>query len=384
VAVRRLSWGDVWRRRLARHFLLDPAPRDRLGEVAGAVCGVHAQMMPSAEISLGLRVAGATRSDLRTELWERRSLVKTYGLRGTVHLFPTAELPLWLAALRANPEPQRSLPEERTLDPAQEKAVVEAIADALDGRPLTRDELEAEVARRVGDWALEPGLPAFGGTWPRWVPGIGAAARAGVLCFGPNRGNKVTYLRVDQWVGTSGPVDGAQALTEVLRRFLVAYGPATHREFARWFRTDERAAAAMVRSLDTEVEEVDVEGWRGWLPAADEPAPDAAGSVRLLPHFDCYVVGAHPRARFLPPVWAERGLPSGTAAQLPVLLVDGAVGGLWHRRRAGRRLEITVEPFGRLTARQRREVAAEADRVGAILEASVTVTFGPVPARPHL
>jgi len=388
VVTRRLSWGEVWGRRLARHFLVEPAPRERLVDVVGAVCGIHAQVMPSAEISLGLRVAGCARADLRTELWERRSLVKTYGLRGTVHLFPAGELPLWLAAVAANPEPARSRPPEGALDPAQEKAVVEAIADALDGQRLTRDGLEAEVARRVGSWAVEPGQPAFGGTWPKWMTGIGAAARAGVLCFGPNEGNKVTYVRLDQWVDLPGVVDGTQALTEVLRRFLAAYGPATHQEFARWFHMEERAAADLFRSLRTEVMEVDVEGWRAWLPAADtadEPAsPAAGGSVLLLPHFDCYVVGAYPRERFLPAVWAERGLPRGTASQLPVLLVDGVVGGLWHRRRTGRKLEITVEPFGRLTAAQRRAVEAGADRIGAILQTAVTLAFGPVPARPHL
>ena len=73
----------------------------------------------------------------------------------------------------------------------------------------------------------------------------------------------------------------------------------------------------------------------------------------------------------------------GTAATLPVLL-DGVVGGLWHRRRSGRQLEITVEPFGRLTTGQRRQVQAEAERVGAVLEAPVIAAFDPVPARPHL
>src|SRR6266545_5276863 len=78
--MRSLSWDQVlvWRRR--RHRLVEPAPADRLVQVAGAVCGIHAQVMATAELSLGLRVAGATRQDVRQELWERRGLVKTYGL----------------------------------------------------------------------------------------------------------------------------------------------------------------------------------------------------------------------------------------------------------------------------------------------------------------
>jgi hypothetical protein len=104
--MRSLTWNQVLARRLQRHRLLEPAPADALVRVAGAVCGIPAQVMASAELSLGLRVAGVTRREVRDELWQRRSLVKTYGSRGTVHLFPAEELPLWTAALRANQPPE--------------------------------------------------------------------------------------------------------------------------------------------------------------------------------------------------------------------------------------------------------------------------------------
>lgn len=382
---RRLTWDEVWGRRLARHFLAEPAPAGAIVEVAGALCGVHAQLMASAEVGLGLRVAGATRADLRAELWERRGLVKTYGLRGTLHLFPAAEMPLWLAALRAVPEPNRSL----ALRPSELDTLIDAIAGALDGRQLTRDELGAEVAGRVGDWATRPGQQSFGGgNPPLWTVAIAPAARAGVLCFGPSQGSRVSYVRLDQWIDLGPPVDTEEALTEVLRRFLAAYGPATAREFARWFNADEKHAARLFDALGGEIEPVDVDGWRGWLPAADEvggAAPLAAGSVHLLPHFDCYVVGAHPRARFMHPEWTDRGLTRGTASTLPVLLLDGVLAGLWHRHRTGRRLDVTVDPFTPLGTRQRAQVEAEAARIAAILEtATSTVHFGPVNTNPHL
>ena len=79
--MRSLTWNQVMALRLQRHWLLEPAPPDRLVQVAGAVCGIHAQVMATAELSLGLRVAGVTRLQVRQELWERRRLVKTYGLR---------------------------------------------------------------------------------------------------------------------------------------------------------------------------------------------------------------------------------------------------------------------------------------------------------------
>jgi hypothetical protein len=75
--MRSLTWDQVLAWRLRRHWLVEPAPADRLVAVAGAVCGIHAQVMATAELSLGLRVAGVTRRDVRLQLWERRGLVKT-------------------------------------------------------------------------------------------------------------------------------------------------------------------------------------------------------------------------------------------------------------------------------------------------------------------
>lgn len=386
--MRSLTWGQVLEFRLRRHFLAEPAPSERLVDVVGAVCGIHAQVMPAAELSIGLRVAGVSRREVREELWERRSLVKIAGLRGTLHLFPTAAVPLWLAALRANPVPDadRDL-EIMGIDAARMDAMIGAVAEALDDRCLSRDELGEEVVRRVGAWAAEETFPAFGGRWPRWRLAVARASGNGVICFGPSRGNRVTFVRLDQWVGAGDQVDGAGALAEVLRRYLRAYGPATHLEFAQWF----RMAPAAARELAGELEEVDVEGHRAWLPAADAGArwPAPSGTLRLLPHFDCYAVGGYPRDVLIPPdvqaTAAGRGLRRADLGRpVPALLLDGAVAGVWQRRRAGRRLEVTVEPYQPLDARQRRQLEAEAARIGEILEAEATLTIGTIDVRPHL
>src|SRR6266704_1985232 len=77
--------------------------RSRAGAVAGQLCGAHAQVLSAAEFSIGRRIAGATRADVQRALWQERSLVKTFGPRGTIHLLPTADLPLWTGALSALP-----------------------------------------------------------------------------------------------------------------------------------------------------------------------------------------------------------------------------------------------------------------------------------------
>jgi hypothetical protein len=137
-------------------------------DVVADVCGIHAQVAASVELSLGVRVDDLTRSDVRSALWQDKSLVKTYGLRGTLHVFPSHELALWLAALRARgPRRPPTANELDALPPARRDEMLQAISAALADGPLTRDELGAEIGRRVGTWATEEVFPAFTGRWPR-------------------------------------------------------------------------------------------------------------------------------------------------------------------------------------------------------------------------
>ncbi|TMC36085.1 MAG: winged helix DNA-binding domain-containing protein, partial [Chloroflexi bacterium] len=80
MTVRKLTWRGIIARRLARHHLSKPAPRAKLVDVVAEVCGIHAQVMPSAELSLGLRIADFRKRDLDSALWETRVLVKAYGI----------------------------------------------------------------------------------------------------------------------------------------------------------------------------------------------------------------------------------------------------------------------------------------------------------------
>ncbi len=152
-----LSWEQIRRRRLARSHLLARAPRERLVDVVRDVCGVQAQVTAAAELAISARIDGVTQADVRTALWEQRSLVKTWTVRGTLHLHPADDLPIWAAATRAVGPPWY---EAYGLDASQGAAVLDAIGDALDGRCLLRDELAEKVAQRVGEWAGERSAPA--------------------------------------------------------------------------------------------------------------------------------------------------------------------------------------------------------------------------------
>jgi hypothetical protein len=363
--------------RLDRHGLAT-SRADGLVDVVGAMCGAHAQVMSAAELSVGLRMSAGTRVAVRDALWVDRELVKTYGPRGTVHLLPARDLPMWTVALSSVPRSANQFSESVRLTPDQHELVVDAIGRALTGVELTVDELGDAVVGEVGAWAGDLVMPAFGALWPRWRQAVTDAAYRGVLCFGADRGRKVTYTNPLVAAGPSTEV----AVAELLRRYLYAYGPATPYQFAQWLAAPRRWAVEVFESADWLVP-VELDGAVAWLAADDVVMPaEPPSGLRLLPYFDAYVVGSHPR-ELLFPGSADRALANGQAGTFPVVLVDGVVAGVWHQRRVGRKLDVTVELSGRLTAGRRRELDEQVARVGEILEAAPRLTIGPVIVGAH-
>jgi len=383
-ALPRVSWAAVWARRLERHALSEPVQGTRPADIARTICGAHAQVLSAAELSIGLRLKGCTRTDVREALWQDHSLVKTFGPRGTVHLLAMHDLPLWTGALSAIPLAPSPLPQDVQLTPEQTEVIVAAIAVALEDAELTIDELTEAMVAGCGPWAGDLVMPAFGGMWPRWRQAIGLAAKRGALCFGPNRGRNVTYTNPRRWLPDLRPIDGQTALAKLVKRYLHTYGPATPQQFAQWLAVPQRWTAELFGSLSSQLQQVEVEGTHAWVVAEDTTMPsERPRSVRLLPYFDAYVVGCHPRELLFPGRAAERALAGGQAGNFPVLLIDGLVGGVWHLRRTGRKLAITVEPLEPLTTAQRCELDEQVERVGAILEGTPQLTIGTVTVGAH-
>jgi hypothetical protein len=370
---------------MARHALAEPATGLGPADIAGVLCGAHAQVLSAAELSIARRIAGATRADVRRALWEDRTLVKTFGPRGTVHLLPTADLPMWTGALSALPSSAPTHPEPVRFTPEQADEVIAAIGDALADAELTVDELTEAIVDRAGPWAGEPTMAAFQGMWPRWRQLTSTAAHRGMLCFGPNRGRKVTYTNPHRWLPGFRPEDGDAALRSLVARYLYAYGPATPQHFARWLSIPPQRAVALFDQLAGELERVELDGEPAWTIAGDTGTPPRPHrGVRLLGYFDAFVVAGQPRERLYPGAAAIRALtPTGQAGNYPVLLVNGVVGGVWHQRRTARKLGVTVEPLRELTATQRRQLDDEVELVGAVMEAEPTLTVGTVTVGPH-
>src|SRR5262249_19318305 len=294
-AVSRMSWPEVCARRLERHALSAPAQDARPADVVSAICGVHAQVFSAAELSIGLRVAGMTRTNVQEGVWTEHSLIKTFGPRGTVHLLSAADLPMWTGARSAIPPSPSPFQQDVRLTPEQTDAVVEAIAVILEDTALTADELTEALVERVGPWAGDLVMPAFQGMWPRWRQAQATAANRGALCFAPTRGRTVTYTNPRRWLPGFRPADGQTALADVVKHYLYTYGPATPQQFAQWLAAPRGWATELFDSLSGELQQVELDGTRAWVVAGDTAAlSSAAQRVRLLPYFDPYLLPCHP------------------------------------------------------------------------------------------
>jgi winged helix DNA-binding protein len=361
--------------RMARQHLTDAAPAAEALPVVSRIAGLHAQVAASAELTLWARVRDLRPGRVAELLWEERALVRTWALRGTLHLLPAGELGLWTGAqseLRPRTE-QPTWLRHHGLTAAQAAAILAAVPAALDGPPLTRAELAAEVARRAGEPVLEEKLR--GGFGDLLKP----SAFRGELCFAPGEGPAVRFTRPDRWLGPWTPVPGPDAAREVARRFLAAYGPATREHLARWFgMTSAPQAGRWLAALGDEAVEVEHGGRRVLLLAADVDAVQAAapaGVVRLLPAFDQYVVGT-PRDEDHAIARDDRSRvyrPQGWLS--PVLLVDGRMAGTWRHEVRGAAVDVTLTPFADPGDEVRAAAEAEAARLGAFLGADPEVRW---------
>jgi hypothetical protein len=208
------------------------------------------------------------------------------------------------------------------------------------------------------------------------------SAFRGELCFGPNQGQNVTFARPDRWLPPeargAGPLDPPEALKEMARRYLDAFGPANPEDFARWWGTQPAPAKKVFKSLGGELAPVSVEGWSAWALAARLPeiqSQPPALPVRLLPLFDAYTVGVSRADEYLL-AEADRARvyrPQGWISA--VVLVEGRIRGAWESRRQGDRTVVQVEMFQPPDGKVAAAIEAEAKQLGEFLGSEIELAY---------
>jgi len=382
-----LTWDQVVRFRAARHFLTTPLPLSVHGDaqaiggrgsavlhVVSTLGGIQAQVASAAELALWARIDGLKAGEVDDLLWSERSLVKTWSMRGTLHLLTADDLPLYVAAMRATRNMYRKAYWLKAFGTNLEEieAIIAAVHTVLDGQTLTREDLAEGIVKAAKVPHQRDRLRSG------WGEFLKLASYHGHLCFGPSQGQNVTFVRPDQWLGSWRAVERDEAMRTIARRYFAAYGPSPRDEFSHWWGVQGAEGRHWIKLLGDELVEVDVEGWKGWLLADDVQAaqnvPDEP-FVRLLPNFDNYtIVGYHERSlllaeEFLPRVYRKAGWIS------PVVLVDGRIAGVWKYEQKRGKLLVSVEPFAPLAAAVQTRLEAEVACLGEFLSAPANLTI---------
>jgi hypothetical protein len=364
-----VSWPQVLAWRMRRQSLA-PRTSESVAEIVRRCAGIQAQVHSAAVLAVAQRQKMPESGEVDRALWEERSIVKTWAMRGTLHLLVPDELCNVVAAMRTlNPWSRPSWERYFRVTAAQVEKVRDAIGEVLEGRVLTREELTAEVAERVRSKAVAEGLRSG------WGMLLKPAAYAGLLIQGPPRGRNVTYTRPDTWLDAWAQRDAIDGGAALARSYLRAHGPARAGDVAAWWaRQTPGTVKRWFEALRDELVEVDVEGRRSLMLSTDVGSlrrQRPSTEVRLLPGFDQYVLAAARDIDALVPPEHRKHVFRVAGWVSPTVVLGGRVVGTWSAGDGQPGFHLWDRVPGS-------SLGSEAKRVSAPIPGSRNVNRGPV------
>jgi hypothetical protein len=351
------STSALRRERITRHGLSTrPAPSPRAA--VRMTTAIQAQDNFAARLGVRARALDITDVDVVQAIEEERSVVRTWLMRGTIHLVDAADV-RWLVRLIGPAIARKYRTRWRQLGLTDDvlARALQLLPELLADGPRNRHEIRA-------------GLAAHGLTIESPDPQIHThalvyASTVGLICRGPDRGRHSTFVLLDKWLpgAPEGPF-GDDALAELARRYFAAYSPATAADFAAWSGLPAKQAITLIRD---ELKPVECDGWTGFRLGECDPQE----GVRLLPAFDNYLIGYRDRSAIIDADRVERVYQGGLIR--PTVLLDGRVAGTWQLDRA--KDQVRVQPFEPYSRAVRRDVEAELVDVGRFLDRELAVSF---------
>ncbi len=352
--------------RLRRSGLVEPFGTPE--ETARELAGVQAQILPASMLALWNRSATGAETDVAVaaRLFEARTLLRLWGQRHTLHLYDSADWPVFHAAF-ADRRTWWERDAER--DPAVEitefrEGIARAAALLRERGTLSRKELRAA------------GVQMPEGLFSPWGGVFAELVRIGEACHARWDGGEARYAHRSHWLPGLDwvPPTAAQANVELARRYFRGYGPATVADFAYWRGGVAGPGRAAVEALGGELAEVETtEDSAGrWLVRQEDledlfaqPPEREAWPVRMLGRFDPLLLAHRVKDWVVPAkaydrVWRPAGHIEAT------VLEHGQAVATWRYDRIGTgQLAIRVFPFraplprhvGKEIRRQAKEVA---------------------------
>lgn len=337
---------------------------------ARALMGVQAQILPAAALALWNRTPNLTYAGFEHLLYTRRSLVKLWGQRHTLHIYDSKDWPLLHGARSINRtwwerQAGRDWWEDLAANghvPIEEyHHLVEQAADLLRAREtMGRSDLRAS-----GLDLPEELYNAWGGIFADMV-------RLGYACHAGRIGNEGHFAHRERWLPKLDwdPPAPMEANREMAARYFAAYGPSTTKDFLYWRAATRSTVQPSLDALAPDLAEVRVDGTtmsvlQSDLPTLRRRPPDAeAWPVHLLYRFDPYLLAHRDKGWVVPAahysaVWRPAGHIEG------IVLAHGRGLGTWRYDRKGKGLAIQITPFAPLPAYVAQQVPALAEQVAA-------------------
>jgi hypothetical protein len=339
-------------------LLLRPHPGGNPRDVAGVVewfGAMQAQDVASVLWSLGVRLPGCTLADVNAAL-ERREVVRTWPMRGTVHLVPAADA-RWMLDLMGVRALAGAARRRATLGLPEEVADrgVEVLGAALaGGRRLTRAQCLAALA--------DAGIRVGGqlGYHLLWY-----ASQRGVTCIAPHVGKEQTFVLLDEWAPKPNRPERDEALGIIALRYVRSHGPATRADLQRWTgltAADVKAGIAAAGDAVATVGDMIVD------PVLLDAPPGPVDDWWALPGFDEYLLGYKDRTLMVDPAYQEAIIPGGNGVFQATLVRGGRVVGTWKRTLGRRAVTVDAVALADLTAADRanaeQALARHSDFVG--------------------
>ncbi|MGH7460527.1 MAG: winged helix DNA-binding domain-containing protein [Longimicrobiales bacterium] len=347
--------------RLHNQRITNPQPGSA-GETVAWLCAVQAQDYLGSTWSLGLRLQGATDSDIE-QSFNTGAILRTHLLRPTWHFVTPADIG-WLLLLTAprvnaaNAHMYRQLGlDERVFERSNG-----ALRDALGGgRQHTRDELR--------DLLQAKGIDTSGTVRMTYI--MMRAELDGVVCSGGRRGKQFTYALLSERAPRPVSLDRDQALSELAARYFRSRGPATVHDFAKWSGLTVADARKGLDSVKRELQQQDINDQSYWFPLAMVPAGNEP-VAQLLSIYDEYVSSYKDRSAMGSAEHGARLQAMGNALQY-IVVVDGQIVGTWSRSVKKGLFQVATNLFMKLTRSQSHALRAAADRYGQFLQLPVTL-----------
>ncbi len=272
--------------------------------------------------AIGQRTLSSTMADVERAIADR-SIVRTWPMRGTLHVVPAHDVRWMLELLtpRVLARNRARLKRDFSIDGdvlAKSRRVLERVF--RNDHVLTRDSVYAELERAGIAANKQRGLHIL---W--WL------AQEGFVCLGPREGKQHTVVLLDDWIPRSRETHPEEARAMLAERFFRSHGPATRRDFAWWSGLPLRDATTAVESVCARLDAVECDGERYWHCPRTGNRTRTGTRVHLLPPFDEYTVAYKERASIIHPSYAKRGVV-GFGIMSPCVLIDGKVFGTWGRK----------------------------------------------------